>query len=220
MPNTATAIQYITNMYQQVWHPLSLEGFQRYYDKNIIGQTGKITLCYDELCEHLRLSGQRFAYLQPNFHNIMSIADNRVVAWFTQIAMTHEGTEAFRLNTMANYEIKDDKITRVEFMWDKPVDFVMINLADTHKATLGGAKSDIEDRLTRRELECFFHIIQGKTTKQIARELHLSPRTVESYIDNMKLKLKLNSIQQVVEYAVAQGFIAVSPLLAHALRDH
>ncbi len=43
-------------------------------------------------------------------------------------------------------------------------------------------------RLSRREIECMLHLSQGKTIKEIARSLLLSPRTVESYIGTVKLK--------------------------------
>lgn len=42
--------------------------------------------------------------------------------------------------------------------------------------------------LTPRELECARLIIIGKTTKEIARDLNISPKTVEIYITNIKNK--------------------------------
>jgi len=43
-------------------------------------------------------------------------------------------------------------------------------------------------KLSPREVECIFHFSQGKTAKEIARILSISPRTVEDYIKNVKLK--------------------------------
>jgi DNA-binding CsgD family transcriptional regulator len=43
--------------------------------------------------------------------------------------------------------------------------------------------------LTDRQISCLTHLIKGKSHKQIAKELHLSPRTVEHYLDAIKLKL-------------------------------
>jgi len=43
-------------------------------------------------------------------------------------------------------------------------------------------------RLTTRETECLQYLALGNTTKEIANILELSPRTVESYLQNTKLK--------------------------------
>jgi len=56
-------------------------------------------------------------------------------------------------------------------------------------------KSPIES-LTNREMQIFEMIGQGLTTKQIAGQLHLSPKTVEAHRENIKTKLSLsNSVQ-------------------------
>lgn len=50
---------------------------------------------------------------------------------------------------------------------------------------------DIADvKLSRREKECLMHLIQGKSAKQTASILNLSPRTVEVYLDCLKTKLQ------------------------------
>jgi len=52
------------------------------------------------------------------------------------------------------------------------------------------------DSLTNREMQIFEMIGQGLTTKQIAGQLHLSPKTVEAHRENIKTKLNLsNSVQ-------------------------
>ncbi len=45
------------------------------------------------------------------------------------------------------------------------------------------------NQLTTRELQCIDYLLQGFNNKNIATKLHLSPRTVEAYIENIKEKL-------------------------------
>ena len=43
--------------------------------------------------------------------------------------------------------------------------------------------------LSKREAECIFYLLQGKSTKDTGRLMKISPRTVECYINNVKNKL-------------------------------
>ena len=56
--------------------------------------------------------------------------------------------------------------------------------------------------LTDRELEVFRLIGEGHSTRQIAEELHLSVKTVESYQAHIKEKLSLKSARELVQYAI------------------
>ena len=55
--------------------------------------------------------------------------------------------------------------------------------------------------LSDRELEVFQLIGQGKTMKEIAHELHLSPKTIEVHRSNIREKLKVTSAAELVAYA-------------------
>ena len=58
------------------------------------------------------------------------------------------------------------------------------------------------DSLTDRELEILEHIGKGDEVKNIAKELHLSPKTVEAHRARIKEKLKLANARQVARFAV------------------
>jgi DNA-binding NarL/FixJ family response regulator len=61
--------------------------------------------------------------------------------------------------------------------------------------------SSIAD-LTDRELEVFRLIGVGHSTRQIAEELHISVKTVESYQSHIKEKLSLRSARELVQHAI------------------
>lgn len=61
--------------------------------------------------------------------------------------------------------------------------------------------SPIED-LSDRELQIFSLIGQGRSTRQIAEELHLSVKTVETHRAHIKEKLNLKSATELVQHAV------------------
>ena len=58
------------------------------------------------------------------------------------------------------------------------------------------------ETLSDRELEVFELIGHGHTTRQIAGQLHLSPKTIETYRENLKKKLNLSNAAELVCRAV------------------
>jgi len=58
------------------------------------------------------------------------------------------------------------------------------------------------ESLTDREFEVFQLIGRGRSTKEIAGQLHLSVKTVEVHRVNIKAKLQLATSPELVHYAV------------------
>ncbi len=68
-----------------------------------------------------------------------------------------------------------------------------------------------EYNLTPRETECLFYLLRGKTTKEIGSILSLSPRTIESYLDSIKLKMNCHKKGAVIEKAINSGLLYLIP---------
>ncbi|MGC1275104.1 MAG: response regulator transcription factor [Planctomycetaceae bacterium] len=73
-----------------------------------------------------------------------------------------------------------------------------------HRMVASGEDADRSpiDSLSDRELEVFEMIGQGLTTRQIATKLDLSPKTVETYRENIKAKLNLPNGTALTRHAV------------------
>jgi len=70
---------------------------------------------------------------------------------------------------------------------------------------IDGASSIIQSRiaaLSDRELEVFRSIGEGRGTREIAEELHLSVKTVETYQAHIKEKLSLRSGRELIQHAI------------------
>ena len=77
-------------------------------------------------------------------------------------------------------------------------------------------KADADEKsafsvLTQREREVLQLLAEGKTTKQIGRCLHISPKTVEAHRLRVMNKLKMNSIAMLTKYAVQEGLTQPEP---------
>jgi DNA-binding NarL/FixJ family response regulator len=67
---------------------------------------------------------------------------------------------------------------------------------------LARAPAQQDEQLTTREQQVLRHIAQGASNKQIARELDLSVRTVETHRLNIKRKLGIEGQAELIRYAV------------------
>ncbi len=68
-------------------------------------------------------------------------------------------------------------------------------------------RSLTDDALTPREVEVLRLIALGHTSVEIARKLHLSPRTVETHRANIHRKLELATRAELVRYALRRGLV-------------
>lgn len=65
--------------------------------------------------------------------------------------------------------------------------------------------------ISHRESEVLYLMLRGSTNSAIATALGLSTRTVESYVDSMKLKFNVSSRVELIRAAVDEGFVFFVP---------
>jgi two-component system response regulator NreC len=65
--------------------------------------------------------------------------------------------------------------------------------------------------LSQREREVLQLLSEGKTTKQIAGQLHISPKTVEAHRLRIMNKLDIDNIAQLTKYAIQEGLTQAEP---------
>ncbi|HEX5761329.1 MAG TPA: response regulator transcription factor [Thermoanaerobaculia bacterium] len=71
-----------------------------------------------------------------------------------------------------------------------------------------GAPEDPYGTLTAREREVFHLVIEGKTTKEIARALGISLKTADNHRSRVLGKLNLHNTAELVRYAARKGLLA------------
>lgn len=62
-------------------------------------------------------------------------------------------------------------------------------------------------RLAEREAECVYLLLQNKRYKQIGSEMNISLRTVETYIKNIRAKLRCNKKAEIIEIIKRSAFL-------------
>ena len=84
-------------------------------------------------------------------------------------------------------------------------------LVETCVTDNGKNKESAFSTLTKREREVLQLITEGKTTKQTAKHLHISPKTVEVHRLNIMNKLNIDNIAQLTKYAIQEGLTLPEP---------
>ena len=144
-----------------------------------------------ELIKDLAVRNARQQMLALSTHDESLYAERALRAGAKGYVMKQEPTEEV-MRAMR-------EILRGEIYLSKAMNERMLRkLTGTQAAPLA---SEIE-RLSDRELEVYRLLGQGRGTRQIAGELHLSISTVETYRTHIKEKLRLHSSPELVRHAV------------------
>lgn len=65
--------------------------------------------------------------------------------------------------------------------------------------------------LTKKELECFFYLIRGKSASEIAKILNRSLRTIQTHIEHIKQKCNVTKKSELFELADTYGLLTTIP---------
>lgn len=64
---------------------------------------------------------------------------------------------------------------------------------------------ELHPELTQRQSECLFFLIHGYTAKETAKLLSLSYRTIEKYLDTVKVKLQCGTKNELIDKSMDMG---------------
>ncbi len=81
------------------------------------------------------------------------------------------------------------------------------SLLREHLERAARGERQLPDELTPRESEVIKLIAEGLTSDEIARELTISPRTVERHRENILGKLGMRNRVELTRYAIRQGLV-------------
>jgi DNA-binding NarL/FixJ family response regulator len=144
-----------------------------------------------ELIKDIQSLDARVAVLVLSMHDELFYAERVLRAGGRGYVMKQEGgkkiVEAIRQVTAGHVFLSEKMSARI------------LEVFSGRRLTAG--KSAVES-LTDREFEVFQLIGQGMATKDLALELHVSPKTIEVHRANIKAKLQIKTMAELIRHAV------------------
>jgi two-component system, NarL family, response regulator NreC len=201
-------------------HEIMREGvcalLRKYPDMDVVGQAADGRMAVDMVRE-LRPDVVIMDIGMPNLNGIEAtrqmITENphlKVMALSTHsdgsvvAKMIKAGATGYMLKESAFSELLDGLHTMAEgktYLCSKISKVVFADYVNL----LTNPKSELIDGLTIREREILQLVAEGHTTKDIAKELHLSPKTVDSHREHIMEKLGVRNVACLTKYAIREG---------------
>jgi DNA-binding NarL/FixJ family response regulator len=93
------------------------------------------------------------------------------------------------------------------YLSPKITDMVVSDYVERLAATADSSLANLTDR----DHEVLQLLAEGKSTKQIALELHVSPKAIEANRRHIMEKLNIHSVAELTKYAVREGLTSLEP---------
>ena len=77
----------------------------------------------------------------------------------------------------------------------------------------GSGESSPLSRLTNREREVLVQIAEGLSNKEIAHQLSIGVRTVETHRERIMRKLDIHTVAGLTRFAISQGIVSLAPYI-------
>jgi len=118
------------------------------------------------------------------------------------------GARGFLLKESAGREVMEavQSVAQGEMYFSKPITHTLIT---DYLQARTDSQTDSIGSLSMRENEILCLVVEGKTSAEIGRSLHLSPKTVESYRSRMMQKLGISDLPELMKFAIKHGLISV-----------
>jgi DNA-binding CsgD family transcriptional regulator len=162
-----------------IWNTLSLyRKSEDYVEGFYFASSRSNNKIISEYINNMKLFERFTFYFKEKFADVISAAEIKKASLPTISPLVFKQEDL--IDSQEEKNIKD-------FILNTPINKLFLNVN----------KKDI--RLSIQEFKCLAWLSRGKSVKEIGRIMELSPRTVESYIDNTKHKINAHSRSHLID---------------------
>jgi DNA-binding CsgD family transcriptional regulator/predicted SnoaL-like aldol condensation-catalyzing enzyme len=212
MFNKQQAEQLLHKIFKELFEKGDVDLVADTYHIDVIGHHNGTTFNYDDIVKRARLLNEYCQDKKKFEIKEFYVIDNIIIGTCRQTWLTPQDSQLCESVVAFTYRIVDNKVKELWLLnQDINLNYVEINnkfeeFLKCYAVTAIGKDSffkylrDFEYffqkhkiEFTEREEEVLFYYLRGHTAKEIAREMNLSHRTIESHISNILDKTRCNS---------------------------
>lgn len=203
-----------------------IEFIKQSYSEDLIAHYGAITFTRDDVINRAIYNVETY---EAQSHHLLQLItfDNVIVYRDRQMGMNKQTQQRLDLELTGVYRLRGDTIVEAWLLTSATFDYkakpgehdglqlARAGILQTDFST--GLKSFTDNinqllaehfpniTITEREMECLFYTVGGRTAKETAKLLALSPRTIEHYLDNLKSKFNCSTKSELRNILVPEG---------------
>lgn len=147
--------------------------------------------CRDIICELLAIIRERYPKTHTALMKLYSASSMNRIAYEYKVA-----------HRFIRYNFGDYNQGAIDINHNGTFQFEEVGCPLRGECPLEGVvcKPELDTQLTDREMEVFRLYAKNLQTEQIAEELYISPCTVNRHRENIKAKLRVNTVAEMVAY--------------------
>jgi DNA-binding CsgD family transcriptional regulator len=153
---------------------------------------------YEESIEAWHFATTKDNYKITSFYiNYIHLLEHFILYFRDRASAIIDVSDASRLVVLKNRSLLDDVSS--EFYKKEADNKIKEFIEGTHVKKYHLNVKGATVHLSPREVECMVHLSESKSTKEIASLMDLSPRTIETHVENVKRKLGCDRRSKLIE---------------------
>lgn len=169
-----------------IWYPIFMfERYHGYFEVCIFASTPDNHDIINLYVNNLDIFEKFKSYFKEKATKLIAESEKNIIHIPEHMRSTFGGIETAPNHLDANQEL-------------------FLNLINTHDHPLKNNGKTIT--LTERELDSIKYLKYGYTIKEIAKLMHISPRTVENHLNNIKSKFGIQRKSEIIKAILERGF--------------
>lgn len=195
----------------KTWESGSVDSLSDYYHNGFQGKSSDSFFDLKDLRKRFNYYQSRYCSMKNRLIAIDKLQENQFFTlshFFALDTVFNQYSEIYVTNVIvlnlnkiqSLWSISSQEINRLRPEGESNEDPTLTSLQkEQHIMQLKQISQRGSKQLSARELDCLYYYIFDKTAKEIANYLHLSFRTVESHINNIKNKLGVTTKSQLIQ---------------------
>lgn len=116
------AIEFVINLFDQVWSELKLEAVSEFYDKTVIGYFGNQAIGFQDITNRVAFLKNNFAAMRSTIQDIV-VEKDKIAVCVNQTLIEKDSNKQHFFKAIAVYKMQNKKIVGIQICTDSQMDY-------------------------------------------------------------------------------------------------